>query len=134
MAYQNQNTATNTLTWVCNTCHRPVADDAGYIHIDMRAVNRAQQASRQWNQNLTDRGAWQPVNLGTLMALPGPAHWLIHHSTCDPEPDSPDYHFTVDRAHTHAQLLAWTAHLMGKTWLEHTDWSELIRVAAGVDP
>jgi hypothetical protein len=56
--------------------------------------------------------------------------WHMQHGTCDP--GGIGYAIAIERVRTHAQLLAWTAHLMGKRWLERTNWDTVIRNAAGV--
>jgi len=41
----------------------------------------------------------------------------------------------IERVRTPAQLLHWTAHLMGKQWIGCTDWPHVLRTAAKtVDP
>ncbi|UYP17740.1 hypothetical protein OED52_13770 [Rhodococcus sp. Z13] len=40
----------------------------------------------------------------------------------------------MSKLHTHAQLLNWTAHLMGKTWLADTNWCEFINTHSTQQP
>jgi hypothetical protein len=112
------------LVWICETCSEPIANGAGWVHIDYRDINRAEK-------DLPPESTGFRVDLGAWMDWK-PAHWQVHHKACDPDMDAPDYVIDVDRARTHAKLLNWTAHLMGKTWLGNTDWQKLIqRQAAG---
>ena len=127
-------TKTELLVWTCEACGAPIADESGYIHVNRRAIDRVGLAHNEWEK--ANRAAADPgklVALGGLPALPGSAHWQAHHRACDPDPGADDYWFDVARARTHAELLTWTAHLMGKDWFEHTAWGSLIRSKAGVD-
>jgi hypothetical protein len=121
------------ITWTCAECRQPIEDGTGYIHIDLAAVMAVETAAHEWTaKHETPEGAIFLTG-ADLFDYPTAAGWTTHHADCDPHPDSNDYWFDVARARTHAQLLDWTAHLMGKTWLEHTNWANLIRAKAGVD-
>ena len=126
-------TKTDLLVWTCEACDEPIADEDGYVH-----VNRctARQVGLAHDEVEKARAAAGPRKLVEgcrwPLALPDRARWQIHHRACDPEPEADDYWFDVGRARTHAKLLSWTAHLMGKVWFEHTDWGSLIRSKAGV--
>jgi hypothetical protein len=111
------------LVWICETCSKPIDNGTGWVHIDYRDINRAEK-------DLPPEPTGFRVDLGAWMDWK-PAHWQVHHKACDPDMDAPDYVIDVDRARTHAKLLGWTAHLMGKTWLDSTDWQELIERQAG---
>ena len=54
-------------------------------------------------------------------------HWRAWHRTCDPQPDSSDYWFGVERCRDLKALLEWNAHLGGKRWIGCTDWSRFIQ-------
>jgi hypothetical protein len=126
-------TGTRQLVWTCAGCGQPITDGTGYVHIDLAAVGATRRAVAKWKTD--HEGPDRPIvmSLAEYRDYPSRARWLTHHAACDPSPDSEDYWFDVARAATHAQLLDWTAHLMGKIWLEHTDWANLIRTKAGVD-
>lgn len=126
----------STIKWTCHTCRRAVAPRAGYLHIDKSRVNERQ---RSYEEGARARAAeaehsgvqtWRATD---LLAAADPVPWQVHHAGCDPEPDRIDYCIPLDRAQTHAQLLDWTAHLMGKRWIDVTNWADLIRRVAGVD-
>lgn len=111
------------IQWTCATCGRDVADD-GVLHVNLdqaRAHRHAVRATRS-----TEIG----INLGDLLARPAPARWAAHHSTCDLDTESNDYWIPMREVRSHAQLLRWTAHLMGKNWLADTDWIQVIRDAS----
>ncbi len=118
---------TAQIVWTCEKCGFPVEDNDGALHVDVRLALKARRDVQAAKDAHPD-SAW---SLGELMAQPGPVPWEVHHSACDPRPDSDDYWIAVSRARSHAQLLNWTAHLMGKTWLENTTWDDVIRTAAG---
>ncbi|NBE49900.1 transposase [Streptomyces boluensis] len=67
---------------------------------------------------------------GSLMSYPEPAWWQVHHSACNPSPDATTYAIEVHRCRSWADLVWWTVHLMGETWLRHTDWEDLFQEPA----
>lgn len=120
------------LVWLCAECHLPIANGQGYIHVNLRTVNEVESYWREREQRQIESGNLY-ADLSDVRDWPEDAPWVAHHAACDPEPEAGDYWFDVKRARTHAHLLDWTAHLMGKVWLEFTDWDDLIRAQAGVD-
>lgn len=118
------------IVWLCNVCGDPIENGQGYLEVDLRAVFRVEAWWREHRQN-NPQG--KPVDIDALLSGPEPVRWLAHHADCDSDPDYSGYWFDIHRARTHAQLLNWTAHLMEKSWLEYTNWSDLIRRLAGVD-
>lgn len=126
---------TRHLVWKCNACDMPVEGTSGYIHINEADVAAAEIAESEIEERIASRdGFASRVWTGADLAdLPDVVRWQVHHRDCDPDPGSDDYWFEVARAATHAHLLSWTAHLMGKSWLNVTDWDHFIRRAAGVD-
>jgi hypothetical protein len=109
-----------TLTLPCDICGQPVTGIDGYICVDKNAAHRCRAAIQEWKTRNPG-----PVISGTaLLTYPDAAVWQIYHRACDPQRDSDnDYWFYVGRADTALDLLGWTAHLLGKTWLKDTDWS-----------
>lgn len=122
------------LVWVCEACRGPVPDGDGYIHVRHADVHQVEAAERAWRSKYEPDPDTAYISLAAYQEFPQPAHWQTHHRVCDPQPESFDYHFDVARARTHADLLHWTAHLMEKNWLKHTDWLQLIDRMAGVNP
>lgn len=124
-----------TLVWICETCHKPVDNGTGYLHVDLKETGIRERAYAEWERRHTDEDGNTTIQGSAwteLFDLPERAPWQAHHAACDPDPEAGDYWFSIERARTHADLLRWTAHLMEKTWLEATDWQELIDRMAGV--
>lgn len=117
------------LIWICDVCEKPVRDGDGYIH-----VSDADRA--EYRRNLADWEATRPkptggpldgLRSGGNAIFPEDAKWWVHHGKCDPRPDDADYRIDVHRIRTHAAMLCWTVHLMGKSWTaEETDWSYFV--------
>lgn len=129
----------SNLTWTCDACAQPVHGDEGYIHVDDYAARQVVEAREQDRRDRYERAKTDPIgayfySLTELRSLPQSVPWQVHHRACDPRPDTDDYWFAVERAATHADLLHWTAHLMGKNWLSGTAWDDFIRKASGVNP
>lgn len=114
------------ITWNCNVCGFPIADDTGYLSLDMSAVATVEEARHNWKTDHPD-GA----SLDDLMRYPEAAPWAALHKHCDPDPEGPSYWYDIERCRTHQQLLARTAHLMGKRWLNATNWDQIITQKAG---
>ncbi|MDO5681236.1 MAG: hypothetical protein Q4G46_00205 [Propionibacteriaceae bacterium] len=115
------------VTWICDSCSRPIADGDGYVQVLYDDKRRYRQ----------ERKAWDAAHLGRircaadLLALPEPAKWHALHTDCDPSPGT-GYGFGVERIRTYRDALEWTVHLMGKVWLQDTDWDYLLeRVLRG---
>jgi predicted GIY-YIG superfamily endonuclease len=108
--------------WVCDECHGPVGNGEGYLHISYHAIHEAEQNRTGWKAKYPG----PTIDGSALAQYPKPAQWLVHHDECDPESDQGDYVISIERARTAAQMLSWTAHLMGKNWLPATDWRELL--------
>ena len=114
----------NELTWTCAVCDRPVADGSGHLVIEMSQVTVAED---RWSAFTTEHAGG--YSLDELLDAPDPVPWRAVHVDC--EPDSGPYAIEIAKVRTHAGLLAWTAHLMSKSWLRVTDWSSVIARQAG---
>lgn len=122
----------SSLIFECVACNKPVTGDAGWLHVDLSETRRVELAVADWNEQNPG-----PVRSGAALVLdyPEPAQWQVHHAECDPDGEDHDcYWFYVGRCNTWPKLVNWTAHLMGKSWFEHTNWRELLeRLTAEVD-
>lgn len=134
------NAAPPGLTWICEACSRPVNDGKGYLHVSMHDVHERERAWREFEKKHTTELGLQIAGeaWSEMFDMVDIAKWQAHHGECDPDPDSGDYWFAIERVRTHADLLRRTGHLMEKTWLEATDCAELIdrmsRVQSPPDP
>lgn len=110
------------LVFKCDACGEKVTGRGGYVHVDLMAVERAERAEKDWKQRNPGPG----FKLEAFMTHPEPVRWQVHHRACDPNPESWDYHFEIYRTDTLAKLAHWTAHLMAKGWLQHTNWGDVL--------
>lgn len=126
-------TTGTTIEWNCSVCGKAVDDGAGYLTIDIDEVNKVEDARREW-----DAAHPRDFSVDELLAeYPRDAGWLVFHGDCDPEPDRQSYWFDVGRIRSPWDVVAWTAHLMEKSWLPATSWDSLIGKLAkdhGSDP
>jgi hypothetical protein len=51
----------------------------------------------------------------------------VLHRGCDPNPDGEEYWIAVERIRTATDVIWWSAHLLGKNWIEHTNWGDVLR-------
>lgn len=119
-----------TLTWTCQVCGFPIADRAGYLHVDLAKVGQHEAAKIAFEDKHRQGGFVGYSAAEWIDEMPPMPRWRIHHRACDPDPDATDYCIDVESARTHASLLDWTAHLLEKSWLRSTTWDDLIRDAA----
>lgn len=123
------------ITVVCSLCGKPILPGAGWLLVSHSDINRTATAWSEFEERKrAESGIDGLVALDELMDLPGRAAWQAFHRTCDPDLDSHDYYIDVERFTTWADVVSWTAHLMGKTWLQHTNWAALLRGLAHGEP
>jgi hypothetical protein len=119
------------LTWTCEVCDEPIANNAGYV-----TANYAEFGAHQdWHREFDERKRREAeaegkrfvgFRLSELDDSPPRARWRALHQGCDPDVGSTDYWIGVERCRTLPELIHWTAHLMGKNWIGSTDWDKLL--------
>ena len=109
----------------CQACGAEIEDN-GHIWIDQSDVSRVEEA---WDAK-RNKTTWSPAELARM---PSQVGWQAHHFSCDPKPDAYAYEILAERINTAAKLVHWTAHLMGKSWIEATDWANVLRSASDVN-
>lgn len=122
------------ITWLCDGCKKPVANGTGHMEVRYADISAYKKARAAWH----DANPGRMIHGGALLDFPDRARWHVWHKKCDPDPEEefPVYWFDIERIRTHAQVLKWTAHLMGKRWFEDTNWDQVIWTALrgfGVD-
>ncbi|WP_284762820.1 hypothetical protein [Arthrobacter sp. efr-133-R2A-63] len=115
-------TRTRKHVWTCHYCKKSIRDGAGYVDVPGADVYRLEKAEQTWREDHPYGGT-----LKELLGLPNPAAWVATHTKCDPHPEKGSYRFDVAEARTTEDILDWTLHLMDKTWMEFTDWTDFIR-------
>jgi hypothetical protein len=118
-------TASDGLEWVCDVCRMTIADSEGMLWVDVVAAESVGRARLAW-----DSAHASTASLSEYLSRPRQVRWHVVHYRCDPDPDAAAYMVEVATARTAWELLDWTAHFMGKSWVGHTDWDQVIaRVA-----
>lgn len=126
------------IVWWCDVCHKPVSDDTGYVtmrHAEQEKVNEwHNELDRKMREMAEENGETLAcLNSEDLETCPEVARWHVLHRDCDPLPDSYDYWIAVDRIRTHSEVHGWSSHLLGKRWIQNTDWRDLLRDIAKED-
>lgn len=123
------------LAAICDVCTQAVADGEGSFWVDMSEVDRCSTNVRAWELRETKQvgPGLHSYDAASLMSYPDAARWRVHHAACDPTPNANAYAVEVHRCRSWADLVWWTAHLMGKSWLQHTDWEDVLQSAADAD-
>lgn len=119
----------NDLTLICDDCGQPVVGDTGYLYVTYADIHAAREAAER-RREVTKPGA--PVNIMEFMLAGGPALWRVTHDRHRPSDDA--YYIDAVRFDSWRKVAHWTAHLMEKNWLQHTDWDYLLRELAGDIP
>jgi hypothetical protein len=88
------------------------------------AVHEHRRLKEAWGREHAGRVA---IPLDAFDRYPRAPHWAVLHRACDPQPESDDYWIGVERIRSLADVVAWSGHLVGKTWLPATDWAVLLR-------
>ncbi|MGW1353445.1 hypothetical protein ACWCQE_29880 [Streptomyces sp. NPDC002409] len=117
------------LTLICSACTQPVIQDDGYLWVSCREAAAVQQAYHALEKRSTDpHDGSLSLDLADLLALPEPATWRADHRDCDSVREK-EFHYRIPaaRLRLRADLLDWTAHLLEKAWLPHTDWRDVLR-------
>lgn len=123
---------THELIAICDACKETIADGEGSLWVDMAEVEQATTNERAWEQFEAEQHERGVLTFSgeSLQSYPDPAHWRVHHYSCDPVPNANSYAVEVHRCRSWADLVWWTAHLMGKAWFPRTDWEDLLQEAA----
>lgn len=109
-------------TWTCDHCKKPIKDGHGYVYVDKNAAWKCKANIKTWKAE--NPGPFLAAT--ALMDYPRPARWIVTHGDCDHVPNGNDYSLNIENMRTHADLIRRTAHLMGKSWFEHTDWEQIL--------
>lgn len=121
----------NNIDWTCDHCNQPIKDRTGYVCVSYADIDRYEKQLPEWESKHAE-----PISPGSTIAFirasayaeyPTPAQWQTTHLDCDPQPESHDYWMTVERLRTYERLLEFTAHLMGKKWINSTNWPKFLR-------
>lgn len=107
--------------WRCEACGRPIDDGAGALLI--RYSDRHRLA--EYRATHEGQTIWTADELAEIPIVP----WHALHDACDePEIDAA-YVISIETVRTPERLLERTAHLLGKPWIQDTDWSAVIHRA-----
>lgn len=110
------------ITWFCTACGEPITAGTGYLEVDTRAVQAAEDAAREF-----DKAHPEGFNVGELLSdYPDRVPWLPWHEQCDPDPEQTGYFVDIHRIDSLAKLVHWAGHLGDKPWVNMTDWNDLL--------
>lgn len=118
-----------TIRMICEHCARPVHSGRGGVRLyddDLATAEtayEAHQAAQAAAAQILDPLA-TALSSEDLMRTPSPARWRVEHDRCATTGGA--YAIDAGRLATVLDALEWTVHLMGKTWIGHTDWSKFI--------
>lgn len=121
------------ITWHCSTCDKPLKRRGGWIELvgdQMRTAYEALRREAEIDARAESTGGLVMYSGADLLDIPGPGRWRATCRTCNGDDQGSGYFIDVDRISTVAAVLHWSAHLAGKVWTEHTDWSDLCRIVA----
>ena len=119
------------LTYHCEKCGEEIKDGKGGIAVSYTDIAEHQKLMREFKDAHTAIGP-DGERFGTVFslreagAIPETAHWYTAHWACIPEVQNP-YDIGAEDIRTFPALLDWIAHLLGKNWIQDTDFGQLLR-------
>lgn len=116
--------AAETIEWACDICGQPVADEDGYLTVNLREALQAERDNRLWNEEHQHSVTIEEMIAGTRLAC-----WKSLHAECDPEvgdDEEESYTIEITDVRTYRSLLFRSLGLAGKTWLTATDWKSFV--------
>lgn len=114
-------TSTDPISWRCEVCRKSIADGEGGIWADIVAADRIHRERLKWDAEVRPT-----ATITDFLKRPRSVEWHVVHDRCDPDPDAAAYLIEVDKLRSPWDIISTTSYLMGKTWLESTNWSMLI--------
>lgn len=98
---------------------------AATLFVRHRDIEEYRAARKRWD---AAHPPMTPVTAGDLIDnFPDDAPWC---AVCDAHYPHEESTYSFEYPKTDRSWLSWTAHLMGKEWLEFTNWVELIERVA----
>lgn len=113
------------ITWTCNHCGAEIKDNEGSLRVDNRQASDRATAVSTWEETHEDpeTGSINMTAARVLDTMPARISWDVTHYSCDGDGV---YEIDVARLRGPWDLLSTTAHLLEKTWLQHTNWDTLL--------
>ena len=109
----------------CQVCGKPVSTQQGSMTVLFAELHQFEKRYREWERkHPLDASGARCLSTVDLVTQPAQVEWRWGHTRCLPEGG---YQIVYGRFDTITQALAWTLHLMGKGWLEHTNWEAAVR-------
>lgn len=124
------------LIWLCEICRAEIIDGSGYVAVNMRDLFRYRDYQKAFKERGADALPAGFMDAADLLAeYPVRPRWHIIHLACDSDPEADAYAIHVERIRTPSHLLHWSAHLLEKSWIQSTDWDDILHdQAAGGFP
>lgn len=131
------------ITWICSICGNE-ADGRGWLTLTHAEGGRAYRRTGEW-QEYEDRKAVEKHESGQRFVVETFAdmmrempdtekgHWSVACHDCFEAglvEESGFYDIELRRVEGYAGLVSWTSHLAEKTWLDSTDWHDMVREIA----
>ncbi len=114
---------------MCDACGQPASNaSGGRLWVSRRGFQEAARKRAAWKSEfeVRDDNGLVGVSLGELMSEPDPEPWHVSHGGCILDETA----YALDLPRDYRQWLAHVAHLLGKNWINDTDFDELIEEAA----
>lgn len=109
------------IAWRCEVCREQIADGGGGIYVDIVAADRVRRDRVTWDAEVRPT-----ATITDYLKRPKSVDWHAVHARCHPEPDTASYLIEIDDLRSPWDILSMTSYLMGKPWLDGTNWSILI--------
>lgn len=105
---------------ICDTCLTVITEGEGHVWIDQDLAHKAARRAKG------DTIPWPDSDGTENVTIDGGVPWQTTHTNCAPHMPTWAYAIPVERINAWPAFLHWTAQLMGKGWVEATNWDMFI--------
>lgn len=114
----------------CQECGKHLKGKEGVIQVDERMAITYDSRLEKWREEREDctKTGFGWMEKGSALfdeTRPSRAEWGIYCIECGPQDNL--YWFEVGRFDSETKVIDWTLHLLEKSWLSNTDWTDFVR-------
>lgn len=109
------------MIWHCYKTKKVIGDGCGHVQISWLDLSKHQKEIELWNKSQETKGE---LSLEEVSEYPNRAPWKA--VLTEVEPDGEFYAIPVEKLRTEKDCIRWTHHLLGKNWIDETDWVNVL--------
>jgi len=114
----------DSIRFTCSRCDKLIDPGYGALALSHDGLVRAMKGYDNARQGGDEEGSEYESSFAAYLENSG--QWTALHYDCAEDGELSGYPIELDRLQTYRHLIAWTAHLMEKVWLPHTNWRGIL--------